>query len=169
MSSAPPSSIKAVYVIEQVIASSMGSSLEIAKPEGTMIIDIGSGITEIALISLGSIVVARTINIAGDRFNYDIISYIKETKGTVISYADTEEIKKNIASAYSAMTDDYEIVKGRNLNSGLPEDVTITTKDIQNAISDSVAQILRTIKDVLEEIPPELSSDIIENGIILNT
>ncbi len=159
---------KDVYVIEQVIAASMGASLEIAKPEGSMIIDIGSGTTEIAVISLGSVVVAKSINIAGDSFNTDIINYIKDTKNVVISVADSEELKKNIASIYSSMTDDSNVVKGRNLNTGLPEDVKVTTKDIQAAISESVSQIMRTIKDVLELTPPELSADIIENGIILS-
>ncbi len=159
---------KDVYVIEQVIAASMGASLEIARPEGSMIIDIGSGTTEIAIISLGSVVVAKSINIAGDRFNTDVVNYIKDTKGVVISLADSEELKNNIASIYSSMTEDVCTVKGRNLNTGLPENVKITTKDVQAAISDSVNQIMRTIKDVLEMTPPELSSDIISNGIILS-
>lgn len=158
---------KDVYVIEQIIASSMGASLEIARPEGSMIIDIGSGTTEIAIISLGSVVVAKSTNIAGDRFNKDIVNYIKDNKNVVISIADSEQLKKNIASIYSSMTEDINIVKGRNLNTGLPEDVKITTRDIQAAISESVSQIMRTIKDVLELTPPELSSDIIENGISL--
>lgn len=158
---------KAVYIVEKLVAASMGASLEIAKPEGSMIIDIGSGTTEIAVISLGSIVIAKSIMIAGDRFNKDIIDYVKDNKGVVISMADSEEMKKSIASIYSSVTEDSAIIKGRNLNTGLPEDVKIYAKDIQVAISESVSQIMRTIKDVLEETPPELSSDVIENGIIL--
>lgn len=159
---------KDVYIIEQSIAASMGASLEIARPEGSMIIDIGSGTTEIAVISLGSVVVSKSINVAGDRFNIDIINYIKDTRGVVISFADSEEMKKNIASIYSSMTDDSSVVKGRNLNTGLPEDIRVTTKDIQAAISNSVNQIMRAIKDVLEITPPELAADVIENGIILS-
>lgn len=159
---------KEVYIIEQVIASSMGASLEIAGPAGSMIIDIGSGTTEIAVISLGSVVVAKSINIAGDTFNKDIISYIKDRKDVVISLIDSENLKKNIASIYSSVTEDESVVKGRNLSTGLPEDIRVTTKDIQSAISESVNQIMRAIKDVLELTPPELASDIIENGIILS-
>lgn len=158
---------KAVYVIEQAIAASMGASLEIARPEGSMIIDIGSGTTEIAVISLGSIVVARSINIAGNRFDKDIVDYIKENKEAVISLSDSESIKKDIASIYSSISDDSAILKGRNLNTGLPEDIKVVSKDIQSAISDSVSQIMRNIKDVLEDTIPELASDIIENGIVL--
>ena len=132
-----------------------------------MVIDLGSGTTEIAVISLGSIVVARSINIAGNKFDKDIVDYIKETKSGVISLSDSEQMKKNIASIYSSIADDSEVLKGRNLNTGLPEDIKVFSKDVQAAISDSVSQIMRNIKDVLEDTVPELSSDIIENGIVL--
>ena len=121
-----------------------------------------------AVLSLGGIVVSNAIKVAGERLDKDIVEYIKRNFNVIIGEGEAEEVKKQIGAATSAMTEDRMNVKGRNLISGLPETITVTTQDINDAMKDSLNEIIRIIKLTLEQTPPELASDIMENGIVLS-
>lgn len=158
---------KAVYLMEEVMAAAIGAGLPIDRPEGCMIVDIGGGTSEIAVLSLGGIVTENSVKVAGDKLDRDIVEYIRTKFNVLIGLTEAEEIKKQIGTASSAMTEEKVSVKGRNLSTGLPETVTITTLDINDAIKDSLEIILKAIKTTLENTPPELSSDIMSKGIVL--
>ena len=164
---------KAVYLMEEVMAAAIGSGIkvekpEIDKPEGSMIVDIGGGTSEMAVLSLGGIVTENSVKVAGDKMDQDIVEYIRMKFNVLIGNTEAEEIKKQIGTASDAMTEEHVSVKGRNLSTGLPETVTVTTMDINQAISNSLGIILRAIKTTLENTPPELSSDIMTRGIVLS-
>ncbi len=158
---------KAVYLMEEVMAAAIGAGLPIDRPEGCMIVDIGGGTSEIAVLSLGGIVTENSVKVAGDKLDRDIVEYIRTKFNVLIGLTEAEEIKKQIGTASSAMTEEKVSVKGRNLSTGLPETVTVTTLDINDAIKDSLEIILKAIKITLENTPPELSSDIMSKGIVL--
>ena len=158
---------KAVYLMEEVMAAAIGAGLPIDRPEGCMIVDIGGGTSEIAVLSLGGIVTENSVKVAGDKLDRDIVEYIRIIFNVLIGLTEAEEIKKQIGTASSAMTEEKVSVKGRNLSTGLPETVTVTTLDINDAIKDSLEIILKAIKTTLENTPPELSSDIMSKGIVL--
>lgn len=159
---------KAVYLMEEVMAAAIGAGLEIEKPEGSMIVDIGGGTSEMAVLSLGGIVTENSVKVAGDKMDQDIVEYIRMKFNVLIGSTEAEEIKKQIGTASDAMTEERVSVKGRNLSTGLPETVVISTLDVNQAISNSLGIILRTIKTTLENTPPELSSDIMTRGIVLS-
>ncbi len=158
---------KAVYLMEEVMAAAIGAGLEIGKPEGCMIVDIGGGTSEMAVLSLGGIVAENSVKVAGDKLDKDIVEYIRSRYNVLIGETEAEDIKKQIGTASDAMTEERVSVKGRNLSTGLPETVTLTTYDINQAIKDSLEMILKAIKTTLENTPPELSSDIMTRGIVL--
>jgi rod shape-determining protein MreB len=158
---------KVVYLIEEIMAASFGSKVKVEHAEGSMIVDIGGGTSEMAVLSLGGIVVSNSIRIAGEKFDKDIVEYVKNKFNCIIGEADAEEVKKQIGSAYATMTEEKHTVNGRNLNTGLPENITLTTKDIQEAIMESIEKIVKAIKATLEQTPPELSADIMDRGIII--
>jgi rod shape-determining protein MreB len=158
---------KEVYLIEEIMAASFGSKIKVERAEGSMIVDIGGGTSEMAVLSLGGIVVSNSLRIGGEKFDKDIVEYVKNKFNCIISEADAEEIKKEIGSAYATMTEEKYTVKGRNLNTGLPENVTLTTRDVQEAIMSSIERIVKAIKATLEQTPPELSADIMEHGVII--
>ena len=158
---------KAVYLMEEVMAAAIGAGLPIDRPEGCMIVDIGGGTSEIAVLSLGGIVTENSVKVAGDKLDRDIVEYIRTKFNVLIGLTEAEEIKKQIGTASSAMTEEKVSVKGRNLSTGLPETVTVTTLDINDARKDSLEIILKAIKITLENTPPELSSDIMSKGIVL--
>lgn len=162
------SGAKEVYLMEEVMAAAIGSGLKVEKPEGSMIVDLGGGTSEMAVLSLGGIVVSNAIKIAGERLDKDIVEYIKRNFNVIIGEGEAEEVKKQIGAATSAMTEDKMNVKGRNLLTGLPETITVTTQDINEAMKDSLNEIVRVIKLTLEQTPPELASDIMEHGITLS-
>lgn len=162
------SGAKEVYLMEEVMAAAIGSGLEVEKPEGAMIVDLGGGTSEMAVLSLGGIVVSNSVKIAGEKLDKDIVEYIKQKFNVIIGDGEAEEVKKQIGAATAAMTEDRMEVKGRNLLTGLPETITVTTEDINEAMKDSLNEILRIIKLTLEQTPPELASDIIERGITLS-
>ena len=162
------SGAKEVYLMEEVMAAAIGSGLEVEKPEGTMIVDLGGGTSEMAVLSLGGIVVSNSVKIAGEKLDKDIVEYIKQKFNVIIGDGEAEEVKKQIGAATAAMTEDRMEVKGRNLLTGLPETITVTTEDINEAMKDSLNEILRVIKLTLEQTPPELASDIMERGITLS-
>lgn len=158
---------KAVYLMEEVMAAAIGAGLQIERPEGSMIVDIGGGTSEMAVMSLGGIVTENSVKVAGDKLDKDIVEYIRTKFNVLIGETEAEEIKKQIGSASSAMTEERMSVKGRNLSNGLPETVTVTTLDINEAMKDSLEIILKAIKSTLEKTPPELSSDVMSKGIVL--
>ena len=162
------SGAKEVYLMEEVMAAAIGSGLEVEKPEGAMIVDLGGGTSEMAVLSLGGIVVSNSVKIAGEKLDKDIVEYIKQKFNAIIGDGEAEEVKKQIGAATAAMTEDRMEVKGRNLLTGLPETITVTTEDINEAMKDSLNEILRIIKLTLEQTPPELASDIMERGITLS-
>ena len=156
---------KEVYLVESVMAAAIGTRLNLDEAIGTMIVDIGAGTCNTAVLSLGGIVVSKSIRIGGENLDKDIVEYIKDKYNMLISIVDAENIKINIASAYETMTEDKIEIKARNLNTGLPEDITVTTNDIKEAIENSLSMILKVVKETLEITPPELISDIMENGL----
>ena len=156
-----------VYLIEEPMAAAIGSGMDISEPSGNMIVDIGGGTTEVAVISLGGIVVCRSIKIAGDDLDEDIVRFIRKEKNMVIGETTGENIKKQVACALPLMTDEKIEVKGRDLLTGLPRTEIISSSQIQIAVSDSINRILDIVKYTLERTPPELASDIMEKGIVL--
>lgn len=159
---------KDVYLMEEVMAAAIGAGIQVEQPEGSMIIDIGGGTSEMAVLSLGGIVVSNSIKVAGDKLDKDIVEYIKQKFNVIIGDGEAEEVKKQIGAATSAMTEEKVNIKGRNLGTGLPETITVTTEDIRLAMSDSLNEIMRAIKATLETTPPELASDIMAKGIVLS-
>ncbi len=158
---------KEVYLMEEPMAAAIGAGIKVDTPEGSMIVDIGGGTTEIAVLSLGGIVVTKSIRVAGDKLDEAIIEYIKRNYNLLIGGTTAEEIKINIGSAFSSMTEQKMEVKGRNLSTGLPEIITITTSNVQEAMQEVIDMIVEAVKSTLEVTPPELASDIMEKGIML--
>ncbi len=135
---------------------------------GNIIVDIGGGTTEVAVISLGGIVISNSIRVAGDELDEDIVNYVKRKYNTAIGETTAEEIKKEIGCALPLMTDKHIEVRGRDLSTGLPKNITITSTEVQEATEESIRDITDVIKATLEKTPPELASDIMEKGIILS-
>ena len=157
-----------VFLIEEPMAAAIGAGLEVAEPSGNIIVDIGGGTTEVAVISLGGIVVSNSIRIAGDELNEDIINYIKRELNLSIGETTAENIKLELGCALPLMTEKTMEIRGRDLNTGLPKTTIISSTQIQEAIKFSVNEIIETVKMTLEKTPPELSSDIMEKGIYLS-
>jgi len=162
------SGAKEVYVMEESMAAAIGAGLKVDGPEGTMIVDIGGGTTEVAVISLGGIVCSRSIRLAGDDIDKDIVEYIKSKKNVIIGEAAAEELKNTIGAAYSSMTEERMQIKGRELTTGLPATITVCTSEVQEAMQHVIEEILKTINEALERTPPELAADIMEKGIVLS-
>lgn len=158
---------KKVIVEEEPKVAAVGAGLEIGKPIGNMIVDIGGGTTDVAVLSLGEIVTSASIKTAGNTFDEDIINYIKGKYKLLIGEKTAEKIKKEIGTAKCDNKKERLEIKGRDLVGGLPKSINITSEEIEQALKDSVEKILKVIKMVLEQTPPELSADIIEKGIIL--
>ncbi len=156
-----------VYLIEEPMAAAIGVRLPVQEATGTMIVDIGGGTTEVAVISLGGIVVSRSLRIAGDRLNEDIIKYIRDEFNMLLGERTAEDIKIMVGSAYELEDSIEAIMRGRDLVTGLPREVTITDTHIRKAMSRSVKSIVSAIKSAIEETPPELVADIMSRGIIL--
>jgi rod shape-determining protein MreB len=156
-----------VYLVEEPIAAAIGVGLPIHEPCGNMIIDIGGGTTEIAVISLSGIVFSKSIRIAGDEFDEAIISHLKKTYTLMIGERTAEEIKIKIGSAYPMEEETSMEVKGRDILAGLPKTITITSEEVREALSETLANILEAIRIALERTPPELCSDLIDRGLIL--
>ena len=156
-----------VYLIEEPMAAAIGAGLHVEKPSGNMVVDLGAGTTEVAVISLGGIVVSNSLRIAGDELDEDIINYIKKTQGLSIGLTTAEEIKMQLGCAAPLMTEESMEIRGRDLNTGLPRNVTITSSQILEALKESMDQIVETVKLTLEKTPPELAADLVEKGIVL--
>jgi rod shape-determining protein MreB and related proteins len=155
------------YLIEEPRAAALGAGLPISEVRGNMIVDIGGGTTEVAVISMGGIVVSRSLRVAGDELDQDIINYIRNKYNLFIGERMAEQIKMSIGSAYPLPTEKTMIARGRNLISGLPESLEISSVEIREAIAGSLQVIIDTIKDALDESPPEIGADLIESGICL--
>lgn len=158
---------KRAYLIEEARAAALGSGMDISVPEGNMIIDIGGGSTDVAVISLGGTVISKTIRTAGNNFDADIIKYVKKTHNLLIGDKTAEEIKIKIGTALPLQEEEKMIIKGRDLIMGLPKTVEITSEEVREAIQDSLMEIVECVKYVLEQTPPELASDIIDKGMIM--
>ncbi|MBQ5315381.1 MAG: rod shape-determining protein [Oscillospiraceae bacterium] len=158
---------KRVSIIEEPMAAAIGANLPVAEPTGSMIVDIGGGTSEVAVISLGGIVTSRSVRVAGDEFDLSIINYIKKKYNLLIGERTAENIKIGIGSAFPGDDDTTMEIKGRNLLNGLPENIIITSAEIREALSEPLARIIEAIKTTLEKTPPELSADIIDQGITL--
>ena len=156
-----------VYLIEEPMAAAIGASLDVGEPSGSIIVDIGGGTTEVAVISLGGVVVSNSIRIAGDELDEDIINYIKREKNLAVGETTAEQIKIEIGCAMPLMTEKSMEIRGRDLSNGLPRNIIITSTEVEEAIAESVYKIIEVIKQTLEKTPPELSSDIAEKGIVL--
>ncbi|MGL5055807.1 MAG: rod shape-determining protein, partial [Fusobacteriaceae bacterium] len=158
---------KRAYLIEEARAAALGSGMDIAAPQGNMIVDIGGGSTDVAVISLGGTVVSKTIRIAGNNFDSDIIKYIKKKHNLLIGEKTAEEIKIKIGTAIPLEEEETMTIKGRDMIMGLPKSVTISSEEIREALKDSLMEIVACVKNVLEKTPPELSSDIVDEGIVM--
>jgi rod shape-determining protein MreB len=158
---------KQVMVMEEPMAAAIGAGLPIEEPTGNMVVDIGGGTSEVAVISLGGIVAARSIRVGGDEFDSAIIAYIKRKYNLLIGERTAEQIKINIGSAYPLEDETTMEIKGRNLVDGLPKNVSISSEEIREALCESVALVIDAIKETLERTPPELAADIIDRGITL--
>ena len=158
---------KEVYLIEEPMAAAIGAGIDVAAPSGSIIVDIGGGTTEVAVISLGGIVNSSSLRIAGDELNLDIIDYVKKTQNILIGETTAEHIKKEIGCALPLMTEKTIEIIGRDLGTGLPGTCVLTSTQIQEAMKNSINEIVEVIKLSLEKTPPELASDIMEKGIYL--
>ena len=158
---------KEVYLIEEPMAAAIGAGLEVAEPSGSIIVDIGGGTTEVAVISLGGVVVSNSIRIAGDELDEDIVNYVKKEMNLAIGDTTAEQIKKEIGCAAPLLTELYMEISGRDLSNGLPQTVNITSTQVGEAMKESIDKIVDVIRQTLERTPPELSSDIMEKGIVL--
>ena len=158
---------KEVYLIEEPMAAAIGANLDVAEPSGNIIVDIGGGTTEVAVISLGGIVVSNSLRVAGDELDEDIVNYIKKEMNLAIGETTAEQIKMQIGCALPLMTDVPMEIRGRDLTTGLPRTIQIFSSQIQEAMSESVSEIVDSVKQTLEKTPPELASDIMEKGIVL--
>lgn len=158
---------KRVSIVEEPMAAAIGAGLPVEEPTGSMIVDIGGGTSEVAVISLCGIVTSRSVRVAGDEFDLSIISFIKRKYNLLIGERTAEYIKIEIGSAYPTDEDKELEIKGRNLLTGLPENITISSDEIREALSEPLSHIIEAIKVTLERTPPELSADIIDSGITL--
>ena len=158
---------KEVYLIEEPMAAAIGASLDVGEPSGNIVVDIGGGTTEVAVISLGGVVVSHSLRVAGDELDRDIVNYIKRELNLAIGETTAEQIKMKIGCAMPLMTDMPMEIRGRDLSTGLPRNVIVTSTQIQEAIQESVGKIVEIVKGTLEKTPPELASDVMEKGIVL--
>ncbi len=161
--------VKKIYLLEEGRAAIMGSGVNISLPEGNTVIDIGGGSTDIAILSLNEIVASTSIRVASNKFDEDIVKYVKRKFNLLIGDKTAENIKKEIGTAMELPLNENisTKIKGRDLLTGVPKTVEITSNQIHEAIKDSINEILTALKEVLEKCPPELSADILDNGIIL--
>ena len=158
---------KSVAVIEEPMAAAIGAGLPVAEATGSMVVDIGGGTTEVAVISLGGIVTARSVRVGGDKFDDAIVAYIKKKHNLLIGERTAEDIKIGIGSAFPTEDEQSMEIKGRNLMDGLPKNIVVTPEEIREARAEPLSEVIEAIKGTLENTPPELSADIIDYGIML--
>ncbi len=156
-----------VYLIEEPMAAAIGAGMSIEEPTGNLIVDIGGGTTEVAVISLGGIVSSRSLRIAGDEMNEAIVHFIKRSYNLMIGERTAEDIKKEIGSAYPDGKEIRQEVRGRDLLTGLPKTINITSHEIQEALAEPISGIIEAVKMTLERTPPELAADILDKGLVM--
>lgn len=158
---------KEAYLIEEPMAAAIGANLPVEEPTGSMVVDIGGGTCEVAVISLGGVVVSRSLRIGGDELDDSIVLYVKKEYNLMIGERTAEDIKIKVGSAYMLEEETKHNISGRDLVTGLPKDLTISSDEIRAALSEPINSIVDSIKYTLEKTPPELASDIMEKGIML--
>ncbi|GIN20326.1 MAG TPA: rod shape-determining protein [Bacillus bacterium] len=158
---------KKIYLEEEPKVAAIGAGMDIFQPSGNMVIDIGGGTTDVAVLSMGDIVTSASIKMAGDNFDNDILNYVKKEYKLLIGERTAENIKINIGTVFPGARDEEMEIRGRDLVNGLPRTITVTSKEIEGALRESVDVIVQAAKNVLEKTPPELSADIIDRGVIL--
>ena len=158
---------KRVFLEEEPKVAAIGAGLDISKPSGNMVIDIGGGTTDIAILSLGGIVESASIRVAGNAFDNDIVKYIKDKYKLLVGERTSEEIKIAIGTVFPGSRNDKMEVRGRDLVTGLPHTINLTSEEVEEALRESVYTIIHAAKGILEQTPPELSADIIDKGIVL--
>ena len=156
-----------VFVIEEPIAAAIGAGLDISKPRGSMVVDIGGGTTDVAVISLGGCVVSESIKVAGDDFDEHIIKYVRKKHNLLIGERTAEDLKINVGTAFQRAGNIYMDIRGRNLLNGLPRTVSISSEEMREALKEPVSAIIDTIHSVFEKTPPELASDIVDRGMVM--
>jgi len=156
-----------VFLEEEPKVAAIGAGMDISKPSGNMVIDIGGGTTDIAILSLGGIVESSSIRIAGNAFDNDIIKYIKDKYKLLVGERTAEEIKITIGTVFPGSKNEKMEVRGRDLVTGLPHTITLTSEEVEEGLRESVYTIINAAKGILEQTPPELSADIIDKGIVL--
>lgn len=158
---------KSAYIIKETVAAAIGAGIPIAEARGNLIIDIGGGTTDVAVLALGGIVNSTSVRVAGNKLDQSIADFVKKRHGLSIGDRTAEEIKITIGSALGLNEEEVMEIKGRDMITGLPKTVTVTTNEIVQAISDDLAEIAKAVKTVLQETPPELASDIIDKGMVI--
>ena len=158
---------KNAYIIKEPLAAALGASIPIASPSGNMIVDIGAGTTEVAVIALGDIVAATSVRVGGNRFDEDIANYIRKKYNLVVGEQTAEDIKIQIGSVLPLEKDMTMEISGSNAISGLPESIIISTTDVVNAVKEALNEIVGAVKVVLQKTPPELAADIMDKGIVM--
>lgn len=158
---------KTIYLEEEPKVAAIGAGMDIFQPSGNMVVDIGGGTTDVAVLSMGDIVTAASIKMAGDRFDAEILQYIKQKYKLLIGERTAEEIKVKIGTVFPKARNEELDIRGRNMVSGLPRTVTVYSEEVEEALKESVSVIVQASKSVLERTPPELSADIIDRGVIL--
>ncbi len=165
--SAMQAGAKEACLVEEPMAAAIGAGLPVEDPTGNMVVDIGGGTTEVAVISLGGIVASKSITTAGDKMDEAIVNYMKRNYNLMIGERTAEEIKKTVGSACPLPQEETMEARGRDIVNGLPKTVTISSSEIQQALSDTVAEIVNAVRSTLEKTPPELSADVIDKGIAM--
>jgi rod shape-determining protein MreB len=155
------------YLIEEPLAAALGAGLEISEPCGSMVVDIGGGTTDVAVLSLGGIVISESLRIGGDKFDEALVRYIKKEHNVLIGERTAENIKITVGTAYAGARNDTMELRGRDLLSGLPKTIRISSAETLEALAEPIALIVECVKSVLERTPPELASDIVDHGIVM--
>ncbi|MBU9710594.1 rod shape-determining protein [Evansella tamaricis] len=158
---------KNIYLEEEPKVAAVGAGMDIYQPSGNMVVDIGGGTTDIAVLSMGDIVTASSIKVAGDRFDSDILNYIKKKYKLLIGERTAEDIKKSVGTVFPGARNEEMDIRGRDMVSGLPRTITVHSEEVREALEESIYHVVQASKNVLEKTPPELSADIIDRGIIL--
>jgi rod shape-determining protein MreB len=167
MEAAMTAGARKAYIIEEPMAAAIGAGLPVHEPTGNMVVDIGGGTTEVAVISLGGIVSSQSIRVGGDELDEAIMAYVKKEHSLALGERTAEEIKITLGSAYPLQQEMYAEVRGRDLVTGLPKTLVVSTDEIRKAIAEPVSAIVDAVKVTLDKTPPELAADIIEKGIVL--
>ena len=164
---ASESGARVAYLVEEPMAAAIGAGIEVDEPVGSMIVDIGGGTSEIAIISLGGVVVGRSLKVAGDEMDRDIINYVRTRYGLALGEKSAEDVKLLLGSAYPMPVEKQMVVRGRDLEKGLPKSIRLNSTQIREALSPTISTIVDNIRDTINDAPPELAADVAERGIVI--